>query len=114
MMLLKTSLTVSSLLLLVNCSASEPVVVSEPRIIERNIPIQPRPRGVELLDVKWHVVNHENLDEFLTEISVADEFVFMAMSVRDYENLALNVDELKRYVTQQKQIIIYYEDSITQ
>ena len=114
-MLLRMSLIASSLLLLASCMRTdEPVVVSQPQIIERNIPIQPRPRGVELLDINWRVINHENIDEFLNEISVGEEFVFMVLSVRDYENLALNVDELRRYVTQQRDIIIYYEESIKQ
>ena len=37
------------------------------------------------------------------------ELVFIAMSVRDYENLAFNVQDVKRYIKQQKEIIIYYE-----
>jgi len=35
------------------------------------------------------------------------------LSVPDYENLSLNIGELKRYIEQQKTIIIYYEQSIT-
>ena len=34
------------------------------------------------------------------------------MSVRDYETLALNMAEIKRYIEQQKQIIIYYEQAV--
>jgi len=33
--------------------------------------------------------------------------------MRDYENLALNVAELKRYINQQTQIIVYYEKAVT-
>jgi len=32
--------------------------------------------------------------------------------MRDYENLALNVAELRRYINQQTQVIIYYEDAM--
>tara|TARA_R100000808_G_C2149721_1_gene158222 strand:+ start:1167 stop:1304 length:138 start_codon:yes stop_codon:yes gene_type:complete len=34
------------------------------------------------------------------------------VSVRDYETLALNMAELKRYIQQQKELIIYYEKAI--
>jgi hypothetical protein len=34
------------------------------------------------------------------------------MSVRDYETLALNMSELKRFLQQQKQVIIYYERAV--
>ena len=35
------------------------------------------------------------------------------LSVRDYETLALNMAEIKRYLQQQKEIIIYYEKAVT-
>ena len=40
------------------------------------------------------------------------EFVFYAMSVPSYENLALDMAELRRYIEQQKEIIIYYEKAV--
>tara|TARA_A100001011_G_scaffold392534_1_gene480340 strand:+ start:881 stop:1078 length:198 start_codon:yes stop_codon:yes gene_type:complete len=38
---------------------------------------------------------------------------YIALSVKDYENLALNFAELRRYIEQQKQIIVYYEQALT-
>jgi hypothetical protein len=32
--------------------------------------------------------------------------------MKDYENLALNIAEIKRYLEQQEQVIIYYEEAI--
>ena len=40
------------------------------------------------------------------------DFLFYALSVRDYETLAINMAEIKRYILQQKQIIIYYEKAV--
>ena len=40
------------------------------------------------------------------------DFLFYALSVRDYETIALNMSELKRFIDQQKQIIIYYEKAV--
>ena len=40
------------------------------------------------------------------------DLLFYAISVRDYETLALNMAELKRFLEQQKQIIIYYEKAV--
>ena len=37
---------------------------------------------------------------------------YIAISVKDYENLALNFAELRRYIEQQKQIIVYYEEAV--
>tara|TARA_B100000900_G_scaffold415740_2_gene446936 strand:+ start:1914 stop:2036 length:123 start_codon:yes stop_codon:yes gene_type:complete len=33
--------------------------------------------------------------------------------MKDYENLALNISELKRYINQQDEIIVYYEKAVT-
>ena len=38
---------------------------------------------------------------------------YIALSVKDYENLSLNFAELRRYIEQQKQIILYYEKAVT-
>jgi len=34
--------------------------------------------------------------------------------MKDYENLALNISELKRYINQQTEIIVYYEKAVTE
>jgi len=34
--------------------------------------------------------------------------------MRDYENLALNIAELKRFINQQTNIIVYYENAVTE
>ena len=39
--------------------------------------------------------------------------MFYAVSVHDYENLAINMSELYRYIKQQKEVIIYYEKAVT-
>jgi len=32
--------------------------------------------------------------------------------MKDYENLALNISEIRRYINQQTQVIIYYEEAV--
>jgi len=59
------------------------------------------------------VVSKENYDEFVAEFEKkngADAYI--AISVKDYENLSLNFAELRRYIEQQKQIILYYENAV--
>jgi hypothetical protein len=36
----------------------------------------------------------------------------LASIFRDYETLALNMAELKRFIQQQKQLIVYYEKAV--
>ena len=82
--------------------------------VERQIPIQNRPVRLELHNIKWFVVTEQNFEEFKEKyIKQNGEFLFFAISVRDYETLALNMADIKRYIKQQKQIIIYYEKALS-
>tara|TARA_R100000664_G_C2760144_1_gene150904 strand:+ start:10532 stop:10750 length:219 start_codon:yes stop_codon:yes gene_type:complete len=66
-----------------------------------------------MTDIQFYVVTEENFEKFKTKYQKdVGSFLFYAISVRDYENLALNMSEIKRYIEQQKQIIIYYEKAI--
>jgi len=78
------------------------------------IPTVARPKPVQLSDVRVYVVNKEIYEEFVKEFTEENgELAFVALSMKDYENLALNISELRRYINQQKNIIIYYEDAVT-
>jgi hypothetical protein len=53
------------------------------------------------------------MEEFLERFEEeSGTTVFFAMSVPDYENMSMNVAELRRYINQQKALIVYYEESI--
>jgi len=119
-MVLKNCWKASSLLLLSlllsSCSSWPKFTQIEVQTVEveRNIPIQNRPRQLNLSDIKWYVVTSENFEEFKNRYEKENGvFLFYVISVRDYETLALNMAEIKRYIEQQKQIIIYYEKAVT-
>lgn len=105
---------VSSLLLLTSgCASVEPQVVLKTDYVVKDIPIQPRPKPLNLHRVKWYAVTPENMEEFLARFEEESGInVFFAVSVPDYENMSLNVAELRRYIKQQKALIVYYEESI--
>ena len=92
----------------------EKEVVTVTKIMERNIPTVPHPKPVQLNDIKIYVVSpSENFEEFKAECEAkngADSYI--AISVKDYENLSKNFAELRRYIEQQKQIILYYEEAV--
>ena len=105
---------VSSLLLLTSgCASVEPQVVLKTDYVVKDIPIQPRPKPLNLHRVKWYAVTPENMEEFRARFEEESGInVFFAVSVPDYENMSLNVAELRRYINQQKALIVYYEESI--
>jgi len=110
---LLSSLLLSSLLLS-GCSwwQQEKVVV-QTKLVKPDIPLQVKPKPVTLNDVKFYVVTKDNLNDFLKKFEKENsELVFYAISVRDYEDLAINLSELRRYLLQQDKIIVYYEKAI--
>jgi hypothetical protein len=64
--------------------------------------------------VDWYVVNSDNLDEFLGRIEAdVGNVVFIAVTPKGYENLALGIADLRRYINQQNELIVYYEQQAT-
>ena len=120
---LKKCLKVSSLLLLSlvisGCSSWSWPKLTQIEVqtveVERNIPTQNRPQPINMnTTMRWWVVTEENFKEFKEKFQKenGDPLVAYVLSVRDYETLALNMAEIKRYIEQQKEIIIYYEEAI--
>lgn len=93
-------------------SKPEKVVVTQVEYVERTIPIQPRPKPVTLYDIEFYAVTKENIDEFIERFEKAEgSLVFFAISVPDYENIALNMGELRRFIESQSAVILYYEEN---
>ena len=82
--------------------------------IERTI-IQPvLPREIDLKEPYWYVVSEKNLEEFLARVEKDQgQVVFFAMSVPDYELMAYNTQELKRYIRELKEVVVYYRKVTT-
>ena len=118
MRLQKNFLLILSLLLLSSCSwirEPEKEIVTVTEIVKPQIGIAERPKGLSMQKVNWYVVTKENYEEFSQRFEKSEgDLVFYAMSVRSYENLALNMADIKRYIEQQKEIIIYYEKALTE
>lgn len=89
----------------------QPIPV-EIRTVEVQIPIThpTMPRAISLKDPQWYVVSDKNIDTFLEDIKKQNNggIVFVAMSVGDYELMAYNMQELRRYINQLKEVVIYY------
>ena len=113
----KVSSLLLSCLILSSCTSWPQLKQVEVKTVEveRQIPIQNRPSQLSLnTNMKWWVVTEENFKKFKEDFQKenGDPLVAYVISVKDYEALALNMAEIKRYLEQQKSIIIYYEDAI--
>lgn len=60
--------------------------------------------------MKFSVVNKDNLEEKILEIEkmLDGDFVAFMLTPIGYEKMAYNLQEVQRYILQQKEIILYY------
>ena len=72
------------------------------------------PREIDLKQPEWIAVTPENKDEQLARIEQQEgELVFLAMTIPDYEVMAYNMQEIKRYITELKDVVVYYRKVTT-
>ena len=117
-----TSLLLSLITIsLVGCSSMggsrEPRQIPEVKVITEEVQTHiyhpPLPQEVRLEDIRWMVLTKDNLEEQIAEAEdlLAGDFVVFAMIPTDYENFAWNIQELRRFIRQQKEIILYYREA---
>ena len=82
--------------------------------LERQI-VQPvMPREISLTNPQWIIVTPDNWEAQLERIKKQEgELVFLAMTVPDYEVMAMNMKELQRYITELKDVVVYYRKVTT-
>ena len=77
--------------------------------------VQPiMPREINLKQLLWIAVTPDNWEEQLARIEKQEgELVFLAMTIPDYEVMAYNMQEIKRYITELKDVVVYYRTVTT-
>lgn len=76
--------------------------------------IHPQPPApLVLRDLEWRVMNYERLEEYVRENEGRDVALFV-LETKDYEALALNMQEIIRYIREQQAIINYYRRILPQ
>ena len=86
-------------------------IISAPIQIEIYHP--PLPKAIQLERPDWYVVSEKNIDEFMEKLSKIQGFegvpTFFALSPQGYEKMSGNLQEMRRYILEQKEIIVYYK-----
>lgn len=88
----------------------EPVIktVTEYKSLEIYQP--PLPKEISLQDVEFFVITEKNFEEQVQKLQKLQDgtYVLFGLTPQAYENMAYNLQEIRRYVRQQKEIILYY------
>ena len=103
-------------ILLSSCSSKpEKEIVTVETIVKPTIAIAQRPRPVEFDELKVKVITEANVQEVIQEMKTNQgQFLVYALDPVTFKNLAIGIEEIKRYIEQQNDIIIYYEKAVTE
>lgn len=102
------------LLFLAACGSTESINITS-RPIEMDIARTADPAAVQMLPVTFRVVTRETIESYLNDLqrTQGNTPVFIAMTMRDYENMSLNLADMRRYIEQQQATIQYYRQLTT-
>jgi hypothetical protein len=102
-------------ILLSSCSwKPEKEIVTVDRIVKPTIAIAQKPRPVDFGELKVKVITEANVQEVIEEMKTNQgQFLVYALDPLTFKNLAIGIEEIKRYIQQQKDIIVYYEKALT-
>ena len=100
-------------LILAACSAPaeiERVRPVEVRTVEvpRPAPIVPSVDQLRLRPVNWIIITPDNVEESFARIQ-SGELVLFAITAEGYENIALNLSDIRAMIEQQQRIIVIYQ-----
>lgn len=100
---MKLIISVMALLAIAACSRQETVIPLEPIKTTITVAPAPKPNPISLKPVEFKVVTEE------TKQVLDENRVWYAITVKSYENLAFNTQEMLRVIREQKAAITYYE-----
>jgi len=101
-----------TLSVLAACSRSPEIVeVPKVEVVETEVrppaPIVPPIDQVTMRSVDWIIVTPENIEEVFANLK-GDKVLF-ALTSDGYENIALNLSDIRKVVQQQQEIIVIYK-----
>jgi len=86
-------------------SDKEPVVITQ---VEKVKVFHPNPpRQAVIRDIQWQVLNAKDIEKLSKEVEGKD-VSFFVLTDDGYESLALNMQELIRYISELQEHIRYY------
>jgi hypothetical protein len=94
------------------CASSQavkPIVISAKPVDKPEL-ILPKADRIQTRDVKWIVITPENYQEVFNQLAKdGKQVVLFALTSDGYENVSLNLSDIRAYIQQQQAIILAYE-----
>tara|TARA_S200002703_G_scaffold145017_1_gene139093 strand:- start:55 stop:441 length:387 start_codon:yes stop_codon:yes gene_type:complete len=113
-MKVKSIILISCLFVIANCSMMPTAKPVEVVTIAEPVPLYhpPLPLEVGLVDIDWEILTPELMKEYLEnyENGSAPAIAYYSLTSKEYENLSMNMAEIKRYLRDTLSIVKYYRD----
>ena len=98
------------ILSLAACSTKPQQIQVTSKPIEKPTLVLPPVDELNMRNVKWVVINEQNVDAVIQQLKTADgAFAVYALTGEGYGNLGLNFSDIRAMIQQQKAIIAAYE-----
>tara|TARA_R100000951_G_scaffold90459_1_gene78749 strand:- start:153 stop:542 length:390 start_codon:yes stop_codon:yes gene_type:complete len=102
------------LMILTNCSMLPTAKPVEVVTIAEPVPMYhpPLPLEVQMVDIDWAILTPEIMKEYLEdyEDGSAPAIAYYSLTSKEYENLSMNMAEIKRYLRDTLSIVKFYRD----
>ena len=98
-------------LFLVNgCSKPVQEIQVSAKPVEKPELILPYADPIKTRDVQWIIITPDNYEQVFSELQKSGSpVVLFGLTSKGYENLSLNLGDIRAYIQQQKAIIVAYE-----
>ena len=114
MMKVKSIILISCLFVIANCSMMPTAKPVEVVTIAEPVPLYhpPLPLEVGLVDIDWEILTPDLMKEYLENYKngSAPAIAYYSLTSKEYENLSMNMAEIKRYLRDTLSIVKYYRD----
>lgn len=92
------------------CGTREIEINTKPTEIKWTQPVDPTP--VKLEKPTWRIITEQNAKEVLDTLSKDNngKFTVILLTTQDYQKLMVDLADIKRYMEQQKAIVLYYKN----
>jgi len=109
-LLTKSVLGFTMIISLAACSTKPQQIQVTSKPIEKPTLVLPPVDELNMRNVKWVVINEQNVDAVIQQLKTADgAFAVYALTGEGYGNLGLNFSDIRAMIQQQKAIIAAYE-----
>ena len=96
-------------LLLAGCAGKQPKIIDKPVLYDRPELVLPKVQPVTQTKVEWVVITAANAEEKLNYLKTKQNVTYFALTAQGYQNLSMNVAELRRYIEQQNAVVAAYQ-----